>query len=60
MDPKIKDKPNTLIKAIREAEKTANYMERKAELIIEKDYQGTLMKKLEELLSKEEFTRTPL
>ncbi|QUH20392.1 ArdC family protein [Alkaliphilus sp. B6464] len=34
----IKEKPDTLIKAIREAEKTASYMEYKAELISEKEY----------------------
>lgn len=43
----IKEKPETLIKAIREAEKTANYMEYKAELISEKDYRTTLNESIE-------------
>ena len=43
----IKEKPETLIKAIREAEKAANYMEYKAELINEKDYRYTLNESLE-------------
>lgn len=43
----IKEKPETLIKAIREAEKTANYMEYKAELMSEKDYKQTLGQAIE-------------
>lgn len=43
----IKEKPETLIKAIREAEKTANYMEYKAELLSERDYMFTLNDSIE-------------
>lgn len=35
----IKEKPETLIRAIQQAEKTASYMEYKAELIEQKDYE---------------------
>lgn len=37
----IKDKPQTLTKAISEAEKVANYMEFKAEIINKQEYQST-------------------
>ncbi|MBU5676914.1 DUF1738 domain-containing protein [Alkaliphilus sp. MSJ-5] len=43
----INEKPNTLIKAIREAEKTANYMEYKAELMNEKTYLRTQSESME-------------
>ncbi len=43
----IKEKPETLMKAIREAENVANYMEYNAELINEKYYRATLNESLE-------------
>jgi len=43
----IKEKPDTLIKAIREAEKTANYLEYNADLMNEKEYQETLNNSIE-------------
>ncbi|SCG83670.1 DNA primase traC [Proteiniborus sp. DW1] len=43
----ISEKPETLIKAIREAEKIANYMEYKAELINEKDFLATQNESME-------------
>ncbi|AOY74731.1 ArdC family protein [Clostridium formicaceticum] len=43
----IKEKPNILIQAIREAEKTANYMDFKAEIISEKEYLNTTNESLE-------------
>jgi antirestriction protein ArdC len=43
----IKEKPETLIKAIREAEKTANYMDSMAEIINEKEYHATKNESIE-------------